>query len=203
MNTEEKETANEDVSSKDNQPPSNKTEPTESKTETLTEEQKKDPPDDLAATAKGDNQVKELEVKFAEMSDKYIRLYSEFDNYKKRNLKERVEWAKFAGEGIFKSVLAVMDDFERAMKANAEAKDVKAVNEGVSLIYQKMKTTLAQKGLEEMVSIGQEFNPDIHDAVTNIATSTEEQKGKVIEEIEKGYLLNGKVIRHAKVIVGA
>ena len=94
------------------------------------------------------------------------------------------------------------DDFERAMKANAEVKDVKTVNEGVSLIYQKMKNALTQRGLEEMISIGQEFNSDIHEAVTNIPAPTEEQKGKVIEEIEKGYLLNGKVIRYAKVIVG-
>ena len=173
MNSEEKETANEESKVEN--------------VENLTEEQKK---------------IQELEAKFAEVNDKYIRLYSEFENYKKRTMKEKLEFLQLAGQEVFKTVLPVLDDFERAMKANAEAKDVKTVNEGVSLVYQKLKTSLTQKGLEEMVSLGQEFNSDIHEAVTNMPAPTEEQKGKVIEEIEKGYLLNGKVIRFAKVIVG-
>lgn len=154
---------------------------------------------------KGDSssKVAELEAKVADLNDKYLRLYSEFDNYRKRTAKERIELSKIAGEDIFKSILPVMDDFERALKSITEAKDIKAVEEGVSLIYNKLKNTLSQKGLEPMESIGKDFDPDLHEAITNVAAPSEDLKGKVIDEIEKGYMLNGKIIRFAKVIVGA
>jgi molecular chaperone GrpE len=151
----------------------------------------------------GGDKTAELEQKVAELNDKYLRLYSEFDNFKKRTIKERVELIRSAGEDVFKLVLPLLDDFERALRANETATDVKAVNEGVSLVYQKMKSSLTSRGLEEMKAVGEEFNPDLHEAITNIPAPSEEMKGKVVEVVEKGYTLNGKVIRYAKVIVGA
>lgn len=144
----------------------------------------------------------ELESKVNELNDKYLRLYSEYDNFRKRTAKERVELIQTAGEDVFKSILPVIDDFERAVKANSEASDVKAVNDGVILIQNKLKSILTSKGLQEMNSVGEVFNPDVHEAITNIPAPTEDMKGKVIEELEKGYNLNGKIIRFAKVVIG-
>ena len=141
-------------------------------------------------------------AKLAELNDKYIRLYSEFDNFRKRTIKERIEIIRSAGEDVFKLILPLIDDLERALRANENASDVKAVNEGVKLIHQKISTALSSNGLEEMKALGTEFNPDLHEAITNVPAATEELKGKVVEVIEKGYLLNGKVIRYAKVVVG-
>lgn len=148
---------------------------------------------------------KQLNAKVEELNDKYIRLYSEFDNYRKRTQKEKIELHKTAGEDIFKLLLPVLDDFERAMSAMSamnEAKDITAVKEGVELIFNKLKNGLQQKGLTVMESKGQAFDADIHEAITNIPAPNEDLKGKVVEELEKGYSLNGKVIRFAKVIVG-
>ncbi len=145
----------------------------------------------------------QLQDKINELNDKYIRLYSEFDNYRKRTQKEKVELHKTAGEDVFKALLPVLDDFERAVNAMNEAKEVDAVKEGVELIYNKLKNNLQQKGLAAMESKGQVFDADIHEAITNIPAPTEDLKGKVVEEVEKGYSLNGKVIRFAKVIVGS
>lgn len=150
-----------------------------------------------------DQKIAELQAKADELNDKYLRLYSEFDNFRKRTAKEKVELIQTGGEDVFKSILPVMDDFERAIKSNNETTDVKAVNDGVNLIYNKLKSTLTQKGLEEMKSLGETFNADIHEAITNIPAPTEEQKGKVLDELEKGYSLNGKIIRFAKVIIGS
>lgn len=144
----------------------------------------------------------ELEAKVNELNDKYLRLYSEYDNFRKRTAKERSELIQTAGEDVFKSILPVMDDFERAIRSNETATDVKAVNDGVMLIYSKLKSTLTQRGLQEMVSVGEVFNPDIHEAITNVPAASEEMKGKVVEELEKGYNLNGKIIRFAKVVIG-
>lgn len=149
-----------------------------------------------------DAEIAELKGKIAELNDKYTRLYSEFDNFRKRTAKEKRELMDTAGEDVFKSMLPVIDDFERAIKSNAEATDVKSVNDGVQLVYNKFKSTLNQKGLAEMKSIGEIFNPDIHEAITNIPAPSEEMKGKVVDELEKGYSLNGKIIRFAKVVIG-
>ncbi len=146
--------------------------------------------------------VEELQAKLAELNDKYLRLYSDFDNFRKRTAKEKVELIQSGGEDVFKSMLPVIDDFERAIKSNAEITDIKTINEGVNLIYNKFKNTLTQKGLEEMKSIGEPFNTDLHEAITSIAAPSEETKGKIIDELEKGYTLNGKVIRFAKVVIG-
>lgn len=163
------------------------------------------------ATANGNNdivevnaaKIAELEAKVAEANDKYLRLYSEFDNFRKRSIKEKADIIKAGGEDVFKAVLPVIDDFERAMKAAENATDVAAVSEGVHLIYNKFKTTLKQKGLEEMEAAGKVFDADIMEAITSIPSPTEDMKGKVIDEVEKGYSLNGKVIRFAKVVIGA
>jgi molecular chaperone GrpE len=109
-----------------------------------------------------DSKVAELQAKLDEMNDKYLRLYSEFDNFRKRTAKEKIELIQTGGEDVFKSILPVIDDFERAIKSNNETTDVKAINDGFNLIYHKFKTTLTQKGLEEMKSVGEVFNADIH-----------------------------------------
>lgn len=153
-------------------------------------------------SAEKDNKEIEYEEKIAELNDKYLRLYSEFDNFRKRTARERIELSKTAGEEIFKSLLPVIDDFERALRSISETSDPGAVKEGVNLIYSKLKKTLNQKGLEEMNAQGHTFDSEVHEALTNIDAPSEDLKGKVVEEVEKGYLLNGKVIRHAKVVVG-
>lgn len=150
-----------------------------------------------------DNQITELNSKVAELNDKYLRLYSEFDNFRRRTAKEKIELIQNAGEDVFKNLLPVVDDFERAVKSNAEVTDVKVITDGMNLIYNKFKNTLTQKGLEEMKSIGEPFNTDLHEAITNVPVPSEDLKGKVIDELEKGYVLNGKVIRFAKVVIGS
>ena len=143
-----------------------------------------------------------LETELAETKDRLIRLYSEFENYKRRMIKERVEHARYEGEEIFKSILPVIDDFERAIKSFETTEDTKAIKEGVNLIYNKLKRNLEQKGLKPMASIKEPFNSDLHDAITNLQVDDAAMKGKVVDEIEKGYYYNDKVIRHAKVVVG-
>jgi len=150
-----------------------------------------------------EKQIVELKMKSDELNDKYLRLYSEFDNFRKRTAKEKIEMLQSGGEDVFKSILPVLDDFERAIKSNSETTDVKAVNDGVNLIFNKLKTTLTQKGLSEMNAVGELFDADIHEAITNIPAPSDELKGKVAEELEKGYKLNGKIIRFAKVVIGS
>ena len=145
----------------------------------------------------------DVKVKVDELNDKYLRLYSEFDNFRKRTAKEKIELMQSAGEDVFKSILPVLDDFERAIKSNNETTDVKAVNDGVNLIFNKLKSSLTQKGLSEMKTVGETFDADIHEAITNIPSPSDDLKGKVVEELEKGYSLNGKIIRFAKVVIGS
>ncbi|MCW3103729.1 MAG: GrpE protein [Bacteroidetes bacterium] len=149
-----------------------------------------------------DVKLSEMKAKVDELNDKYLRLYSEFDNFRKRTAKEKQELIQSGGEDVFKSILPVIDDFERAIKSNSETSDVKAVNDGVNLIYNKLKSTLNQKGLEEMKALGEPFNADVHEAITSIPSPSEDMKGKVLDELEKGYMLNGKIIRFAKVVIG-
>jgi molecular chaperone GrpE len=158
---------------------------------------------DVQQTEATVNPIEELEAKLAEMNDKYLRLYSDFDNFRKRTAKEKVDLIQSGGEDVFKSLLPIVDDFERAVKSNASTTDINTVNEGVNLIYNKLKNTLTQKGLEEMKSLGELFNTDLHEAITSITAPTEDAKGKIVDELEKGYMLNGKVIRFAKVVIGS
>lgn len=142
------------------------------------------------------------EEKLAEMNDKYVRLYAEFENFRKRAAKERIDQLKFAGEDVLKQLIPVMDDFDRAMKASEKTPDVKTIKEGVQLIYNKFKNILTQSGVAEMNATGKVFDSELHDAVTNVPAPNPDMKGKVVDEVEKGYWLNGKVLRHAKVVVG-
>jgi molecular chaperone GrpE len=135
--------------------------------------------------------------------EKYMRLYSEFDNYRKRTIRERAELIKTSGEDIYKNFLPLLDDIERALRSNEKATDIKAVNEGLLLIHHKFSQSLKQKGLEPIEALGQPFNVDLHEAITNITAPSDDQKGKVLDEVEKGYTLNGKVIRFSKVVVGS
>lgn len=137
-----------------------------------------------------------------EWRDKYTRLYAEFDNFRKRTSRERLELLKTAGKEIVTALLPVLDDFDRAVQSMDEAKDIKAVKEGITLIHSKCRTILNQQGLRDMESKGQTFDPDLHEAITNMPAPDEKMKGKVIDELEKGYYLHDKVIRFAKVIVG-
>lgn len=154
------------------------------------------------AAAEPSAEVK-LKEDLALANDKYLRLYAEFDNYKRRTTKERVELLQTAGKEVIVSMLPVIDDFERAVKAMENATDVNAVKEGVLLVQSKLKNILTQKGLKEMDAKGTAFDADIHEAITNIPAPTDDLKGKVVDELEKGYYLNDKVVRFAKVVVGA
>jgi len=145
--------------------------------------------------------IKELEEKNKELNDKYLRLFSEFDNFRKRNLKERIELTKTASAEMTEAVLPVLDDLERAYKSAIENPDIEALTEGVNLICAKLKTTLKHKGLEAIPTIGEEFNTDFHEAITHIPAKEDKEKGKVVDEVQKGYTLNGKVLRFAKVVV--
>ena len=143
----------------------------------------------------------DFEAKIAEANEKYLRLYSEFDNYRKRTIKEKSEIIKTAAEDLFKAILPVIDDFDRAMKANEEVDDSKVIKEGVQLIYNKLKNATQQKGLTSFETKGETFDPDFMEAITNVPAADDSQKGKVIDEVEKGYKLGDKVIRFAKVVI--
>lgn len=142
-----------------------------------------------------------FEEKFNELNDKYLRLYSEYDNYRKRTANEKVELIKTAAEGTILALLPILDDFERALPTMEKSED-KTHYEGVMLIYNKLKRTLEQKGLEEIKAVGEPFNTDEHEALTQIPAPSEDMKDKVIDVVQKGYKLNGKVIRYARVVVG-
>lgn len=158
-----------------------------------------DAPQDSAEAAGPDK----IEAELAELKDKYLRLFAEFDNYKRRTSKERMELLKTANQEMVVALLPVVDDFERARQAMQKAEDVNSVREGVDLINNKLTNILQQKGLTPMDAVGTTFDPDLHEAITQIPAPDESMKGKVIDEVEKGYLLNGKVIRFAKVVIGA
>ena len=138
-----------------------------------------------------------IEEKFAELNDKHLRLFAEFENFKKRTAKERMDLYKTAGESVLTALLPVLDDFERSIKANKKQED-----EGVVLIHNKLKSILETKGLKAMQDpVGEELNTDYHEAITNIPAPSDDMKGKIIDLVEKGYFLNEKVIRYAKVVV--
>ncbi len=145
--------------------------------------------------------LEEEKAKYAELNDKYLRLFSEFDNFRKRTAKEKLDLTVTASENVIKDILPVLDDFERALQ-NMEKNGNEADLQGVTLIFNKLKDTLKKKGLEEIEAMGVEFNTDEHEALTMIPAPEEDKKGKVLDVIQKGYKLNGKVIRFARVVVG-
>ncbi len=141
---------------------------------------------------------------YTELNDKYLRLYSDFDNFRKRTLKEKIEQSKYASAEVIIKLLPVLDDFDRAIKAfDSSAEAGQALKDGMILIFNKFFSILNQQGLEQMRTAGESFDTDFHEAITNIPAAVPELKGKIVDEIEKGYLLNGKVIRYAKVVVGS
>jgi molecular chaperone GrpE len=148
------------------------------------------------------DESEKLASELSEMKDKYLRLYAEFDNYRKRTMREREELIKTASESAIKSMLSTLDDLERAIKAAKSSNEESTILEGILLIYEKMFKTLEQQGLKAMDSDGHDFNPDLHEALTKIPVPNDDLKGKVIETIEKGYYLRDKIIRYAKVVVG-
>lgn len=158
-------------------------------TEAMTEEDKEDP-------------LTELQEKYDSLNDKYLRLYSEFENFRRRTAKEKLEVMKTAGGNIVRDLLPVLDDFERAIAANENNEDVNNIKEGFELIHHKLKHNLEQQGLKPMDSQGKEFDTEYHEAVTNIPAPSEDMKGKVVDVAEKGYFFHDNVLRYAKVIVG-
>jgi molecular chaperone GrpE len=149
----------------------------------------------------GEEVLEKLQAELEEQKDKYLRLFAEFDNFKRRNAKERIELIQTAGKDVIISMLEVMDDCDRAEKQLAESKDIAAQKEGVQLVFNKLRNTLQARGLTAMESINSEFDVEKHEAITEMEVP-ENQKGKVVDEIEKGYYLNNKIIRFAKVVVG-
>lgn len=151
-------------------------------------------------TDKGDD----FEKKYNEVNDKYLRLYSDFENFRRRSAREKMELIDNAGGGVIKEILPVLDDFERALSAenDKEEKASESFKEGITLVYQKLMKTLQAKGLKPMENIGKEFDSDREEAVAKIPAPKKKMKGKVIDVVEKGYYLNDKILRHAKVVVG-
>lgn len=144
----------------------------------------------------------EWEEKYNQLNDSYLRLRAEFDNYRKRAVKEKAELLKSAGESLLVNILPLVDDFERGLQASEKAEDVTAVRDGLQLIYDKFLSFLSQNGVKPIEAAQQPFNTDFHEAITTIPAPTEDLKGKVVDCVQKGYTLNEKVIRFSKVVVG-
>jgi|DewCreStandDraft_4_1066084.scaffolds.fasta_scaffold02206_6 molecular chaperone GrpE len=149
-----------------------------------------------------EDKVAELTTQLEEMKDKYLRLTAEFDNYRKRTLKEKADLIKFASEEVLKDLLPVIDDLDRALKAIETANDINAVKEGIALIVNKFNDFLKAKGVKEIDALGKELDTDLHEAITKIPVQDDAQKGKIVDVIQKGYMLHEKVMRFSKVVVG-
>ena len=149
-----------------------------------------------------ENKIAELTAILAASNDKYLRLSAEFDNFRKRTLKEKMDLMKNASESVIVSFLPVIDDVERAIQAIETSNNLETTKEGINLIYNKFKDFTKQNGVVEMEAKGLELDTDHHEAITKIPAPTEELKGKIVEVIQKGYMLNDKVIRYAKVVIG-
>ncbi len=159
---------------------------------------------EATAEAELPSEVELLKAEVAELKDKYLRLYSEFDNHKRRTSKEKLEFMKTANEDLMAALLPVLDDFERAQKAITPTSEIGSIIEGINLVHAKLQRTLENKGLNAMNSDkGTLFNTELHEAITQFPAPTEDLKGKVIDTAEKGYFLQEKVIRFAKVIIGS
>jgi molecular chaperone GrpE len=197
-----KDTVNPDIESKQEQP--------QAETNEVPIEETKETPNDTVSDKKSkrfrirhaqEKALEEEKAKFAELNDKHLRLQAEFDNFRKRTAKEKLDLTVTASENVIKDILPVFDDFERALQ-NMEKNGNEADLQGVTLIFNKLKDTLKKKGLEEIEAMGVDFNTDEHEALTMIPAPEKDKKGKVLDVIQKGYKLNGKVIRFARVVVG-
>jgi molecular chaperone GrpE len=155
----------------------------------------------VAETTKIQAELEKLRAEKEELNDKYLRLFAEFQNYKRRTAKERLELQQMAGRDVIKALLPVLDDFNRAKKAADAPDSTETFSEGVALVYEKLNRTMAQQGLKVLESNGQSFDPDLHEAITEIPAPSEDMKGKVFDTVENGYTLNDKIIRYAKVVV--
>lgn len=180
------------------QPATEEGQPAEGEAQNEAEEPEKE----LTSEEKLQAEVEKLQAEQEEMKDKYLRLSAEFDNYRKRTMKEKAELILNGGEKAFKAILPVIDDMERALATMQKATDVEAVKEGVDLIYNKFIQILGQNGVQAIETKEKELDTDYHDAIAIIDAPTEELKGKILDCVETGYTLNDKVIRHAKVVVG-
>jgi molecular chaperone GrpE len=149
-----------------------------------------------------DSELDKLKAELDAQKDKYLRLQAEFDNFRRRSAKERIELMQTAGKDVISDMLEVMDDAERAQKQLETTDDINLNREGINLVFNKLRSILQSKGLKPMETVGKEFNPDLHEAITEIPAPTKDLKGKVVDEVVKGYYLNDKIIRHAKVVVG-
>ena len=196
MDSEEKKS--EEMKDKVENPTPEEDQPIEGEVQTEAEEPEKE----LTPEEKLQAQVDELTKEQEEMKDKYLRLSAEFDNYRKRTMKEKAELILNGSEKAFKAILPVVDDMERALATMQKATDVEAVKEGVELIYNKFIQILGQNGVQAMDTKEKELDTDFHDAIAIIDAPSEELKGKILDCVETGYTLNDKVLRHAKVVVG-
>lgn len=149
-----------------------------------------------------DPELDKLKAELEDAKDKYVRKVAEFENFKRRNARERVEMIQTAGKEVISDMLDVLDDCDRAQKQLETTTDMQATREGVMLVFNKLRSKLQSKGLKAMETINTDFNPDLHEAITEIPAPTPELAGKVVDEVMKGYYLNDKIIRHAKVVVG-
>ena len=149
-----------------------------------------------------EDRIKELELQLEKEKREYLFLMAEFDNFRKRTIQEKTEIIKNGAENAMRNILPVIDDFDRAIQATATSNDVEALREGVELIYNKFIKYLESNGVKEMTTTGEDFNADIHEAVTTFPAPSEDMKGKIIDTVQKGYSINDKVLRHAKVVVG-
>ena len=151
---------------------------------------------------KNEDEQRVILEKLAEMQDKYLRLSAEFDNYRKRTLKEKMDISKYGGEEVLKDILPVIDDFDRALKHMESSENCEGIKEGVILIYNKLIDYLKRNGVSEIPAINEAFNVDLHDATARVQVTEEEKKGKVVEVLLKGYYLKDKILRHSKVVIG-
>ena len=149
------------------------------------------------------SEADKLKAEAADWKDKYIRLYAEFENFRQRTSKEKLNLILTASEGLMVDLLPVVDDFERTIKAIETSADIQSLKDGVDLVFQKFQKTLSQKGLKAMESVGKPFDAELQEAITQFPAPTPEQKGQVIDEVERGYTLNEKTIRFAKVVIGS
>jgi len=181
-------------------------EPTDQKEEQAKEDNQKksDETGDQCEDARQDAEDEKelLKRQLEELNDKHMRLIAEYDNFRKRTLREKMELSKNAGENLLVNLLPVLDDFERARQHIDSAKDLEAVKEGIELIYNKFQEYLKQQGVSEIETDDQEFDSELHEAVTKIPAPDEDKKGKIVDCVQKGYKLNEKVIRYPKVVVG-
>jgi len=170
--------------------------------ESKVNEEEQKPKKKLSKSKQLEVDLENSKIEVDEAKDKYLRLFAEFDNYKKRSIKEKLEFMRTASQDTINAILPVIDDFDRAKKSADDDSSVEQFSEGVTMVYNKLHSVLKNLGLEAMESTGEVFDPELHAAVTEIPAPSDDMKGKNIDTIEKGYLLKDKIIRHAKVVVG-